>query len=118
MPSTGDSFSTSDRLSGEFAYYGWYATQAEGNGEWLDISGCKSVSVHVTALVTGDSFVVQVSNAPSKPDSTTDGVTDQTITGNSTEKFVTLTKLPARWMKIDKTGSTAAATAYVYGLSR
>lgn len=116
--STGDSFNTSGQLSGKYSYYAWYQTTAAGEGVWFDCSAVRSASIHVTALATGDTFVVQVSNAASVPANTTDGVTDQTITGDGTEKFVTLSKLPARFCKVDKTGSTATATALFHGLSR
>jgi hypothetical protein len=91
--------------------------QAAGDGIWIDISELRSVSIHVKALSAGDSLVVQVSNAPTL-DNTIDGVADQTINGTGSEQFVTMTKLPARGLKIDKTGSTGTAKAYVHGLSR
>lgn len=115
--STGDSFGSRELL-GEYAYYAWYQTTAAGDGSWLDTRACRSVSIHVTALAAGDTFVVQVSNAVTVPANTTDGVTDQTITGDGSEKFVTMTKLPARWVKVDKTGSTATASAYLHCLAR
>lgn len=118
MPSTGDSFNSGDVLVGEFDYYGWYGSDtAAGNGSWVDVSGARSISVHVKTLSSGDSLVVQVSDAPSKPEDTTDGVTDQTINGSGAEQFVTLSKVPCRWMKLDKTGTNGAAEAYIHGKS-
>lgn len=117
MPQTGDPFASADNGAGEYSFYAWYETAPAGNGVWFDISGVKSASIHVQTLATGNTLVVQVSNAPSKPADSTDGVTDQTINGGSSEQFVTLSKLPARWCKLDKTG-TDAAYAYLHGLTR
>lgn len=117
MPSTGDSFDSEKTLQGQFDFYAWITTAAAGDGVWMDLRGCKSATIHTKTLLSGNTLVVQVSNAPSKPDNATDGVTDVTITGSGAEQITALTKLPARWVKVDKTG-TDAAEAYLHGLAR
>lgn len=114
----GDSFNSTGQLVGKYDFKVWDNLQAAGNGTWKDISAVRSASIHVTALSAGDALVIMVSNAPELPADTVDGVIDQTITGDGTQKFVMLSKLPARYFKVNKTGSTAVATAYLHGLSR
>jgi hypothetical protein len=78
---------------------------AAGNGEWVEARGFTAGSVHVSGITTA-TVQVSISNSPTKPLATDNGV--NAGTSISSNGMVNLNGvLPARWVKARVTSYTS-----------
>jgi len=87
------------------------AVVAIGDGEWIDVSGLRTSSVH--AILAGTATVlVRGSNEPTRPANNTHGFSLQTHTATGGG----IIEVPCNWLKAYVSAWTSGAvTVYFYG---
>ena len=89
------------------------AAAATGDGEWIDVSGLRTSSIHT--ILTGTATVlVRGSNEPTRPTNNTHGFTIHTYTATGRGLIHT----PCHWIKAYVSAYTdGTATCYFYGVN-
>ena len=89
------------------------AVAATGDGEWVDVSGLRTSSIH--AILTGTATVlIRGSNEPTRPANNTHGFSlhTHTVTGGG------LIEVPCNWVKAYVSAYTdGTVTVYFYGVN-
>ena len=89
------------------------AVGATGDGEWIDVSGLRTSSVHVIITATAP-MLLRGSNEPTKPANNTHGFSLQThtVTGGG------IIEVPCNWVKAYVSAWTSGTvTCYFYGVN-
>src|SRR5215207_171147 len=82
------------------------AVVATGDNDWVDVSGCRNFSLHVTGITTA-TVVVTGSNALTAPATSTHGIEIATVTANA---LVTV-GYPVHWVKARCTAWTSGTVS-------